>query len=736
MGFAQILQAKLRCFLQSTAAIAAIILVAPACRAQAAPPSPPDNAWMQELNKYPGLLPELGKLVDKLQQNIEFPAARKESHLLPLLPESTISYAAFSNYGEVTENTLKIFRQELQESAALRDWRQHGALATSGPKLEESLEKLAQLQQYFGEEIAVSASMEGREPRLLVIAEVRKPGLKKFLQEMVTQLGGESKSGVRIVDQQDLAAAKEKDKGSPQELVVLIRPDFVVAALDVATLRSFNARLDRHDWEFVSTPFGQRIAKEYEGGVTLLAAADLHRILEQAPAEARQNETFQRSGFADVKYLVWEHKSVSGQAVSQTELSFSAPRHGPAAWLAKSGPLNSLDFVPPKAMVAFTLLLANPAQIFDDVKEMYSTSKSNPFAALPAFEQMLKLSVKDDLLGTLGGELTVELDSVAPPMPVWKAMLSVRDASRLQQTLSTLLGVAHLEAQQSEEGGVTYYTIQIPSAKNPVEIGYAFVDGYLIAGSSRETVADAVRLHRTGGSLGKSKTFLASLPPGHSLEASALFYQDPITMTALRLRQVAPEMAESLAQNSENATPAVVCVYGEESVIRTASRSGALDVGAALVVAAIAIPNLIRSKIAANEASAVGSVRTVNTAQFTYAGMFPKRGYAPNLAAFGVDPRGPGNESPDHAGLIDTALANESCTGEAWCTKSGYRFKVTAVCKQHVCGEYVVIAAPVDSNTGTKSFCSTSDMVIRYRTGTPFTAPLSAAECKAWPPLQ
>jgi hypothetical protein len=42
------------------------------------------------------------------------------------LPESTMSYAAFSNYGNVTEQALKIFRQELQESAVLHDWWQHG----------------------------------------------------------------------------------------------------------------------------------------------------------------------------------------------------------------------------------------------------------------------------------------------------------------------------------------------------------------------------------------------------------------------------------------------------------------------------------------------------------------------------------------------------------------------------------------------------------------------------------
>ena len=44
-----------------------------------------------------------------------------------------------------------------------------------------------------------------------------------------------------------------------------------------------------------------------------------------------------------------------------------------------------------------------------------------------------------------------------------------------------------------------------------------------------------------------------------------------------------------------------------------------------LIIAAIAIPNLLRSRMAANEASAVGSLRTINTAEVTYATAYPAR---------------------------------------------------------------------------------------------------------------
>ena len=50
-----------------------------------------------------------------------------------------------------------------------------------------------------------------------------------------------------------------------------------------------------------------------------------------------------------------------------------------------------------------------------------------------------------------------------------------------------------------------------------------------------------------------------------------------------------------------------------------------------LIIAAIAIPNLLRSRIAANEASAVGSLRTLNTAEITYNTTYPTIGFACSL---------------------------------------------------------------------------------------------------------
>jgi hypothetical protein len=197
-----------------------------------------------------------------------------------------------------------------------------------------------------------------------------------------------------------------------------------------------------------------------------------------------------------------------------------------------------------------------------------------------------------------------------------------------RKTLNALLATAPVSQQQSEEGGITYHSLQIPSAKQPTEISYAFIDGYLVIASSRENAVEAVRLHRSGNSLEKSRKFLDSLPPGHLAEVSGMFYEDPIAMAALNMQRISPDMASTFVQAGTESSPALICAYGEPTALREASRSGGADAAAVLVIAAIAIPNLLRARVAANEEAAVSAIRTVNTAQVTYSFTYPQRGFA------------------------------------------------------------------------------------------------------------
>jgi len=143
-----------------------------------------------------------------------------------------------------------------------------------------------------------------------------------------------------------------------------------------------------------------------------------------------------------------------------------------------------------------------------------------------------------------------------------------------------------------------------------------------------------------------------------------------------------------------------------------------------LIIAAIAIPNLLRARMAANESSAVASIRTINTAMVTYNSTYPTVGYAATLAALGgVSPCTPAVAT---ACLIDSVLAGGS--------KSGYRFVAASVAGGPPTVSYYAAGTPITINqTGIRSFCSFEDAVVRVNPAG--TAIAGVAACQALLPL-
>jgi type II secretory pathway pseudopilin PulG len=169
-----------------------------------------------------------------------------------------------------------------------------------------------------------------------------------------------------------------------------------------------------------------------------------------------------------------------------------------------------------------------------------------------------------------------------------------------------------------------------------------------------------------------------------------------------------------------------------------------------LIVAAIAIPNLLRAKISANESVAMGTVRTVNTLQVAYETTYPTKGYAPDMATLGNGPSNTctGGGTAEHACLLEGVLGSARCTSGVWCTKGGYRFTISSNCSspsaatpqeqqgdEGACKEFVMVATPLSTATGTRSYCSISDAIVRYHSGLPLTRPPTADECGLWPPI-
>ena len=120
-----------------------------------------------------------------------------------------------------------------------------------------------------------------------------------------------------------------------------------------------------------------------------------------------------------------------------------------------------------------------------------------------------------------------------------------------------------------------------------------------------------------------------------------------------------------------------------------------------LIIAAIAIPNLLRSKIAANQASAVASLRTLNTSSVLYNTNYQQ--YPGTIASMGTS----GSPTSASADLIDAVLA----TGQ----KSGYDFTWSGggLVSGSPATTYKINADPLTTSSGTVHYYTDQSLVIR-----------------------
>lgn len=164
------------------------------------------------------------------------------------------------------------------------------------------------------------------------------------------------------------------------------------------------------------------------------------------------------------------------------------------------------------------------------------------------------------------------------------------------------------------------------------------------------------------------------------------------------------------------------------------------------VIAAIAIPNLLRSKVAANEASAIGSLRGIMSAEAAYKAMYGV-GYSNDLASLaGTEDNGSGGGQPScsAAQLLDAGLAKNVIDDKTH--KSGYEFTFTSGkepfkpdqpvpsgCTVGKADGYAVQADPVDSEAGKRHFCADASGVVRVddKRGIDVTSAACAASAPA-----
>jgi len=154
-----------------------------------------------------------------------------------------------------------------------------------------------------------------------------------------------------------------------------------------------------------------------------------------------------------------------------------------------------------------------------------------------------------------------------------------------------------------------------------------------------------------------------------------------------------------------------------------------------LVIAAIAIPNLLRARIAANESSAVSSLRTINTAEASFQIAYPLVGFSSTIAALGpAASTGCTTPASTNACMIDWAVAQATTAATA---KSGYYFADSpGTSVGGIVLGYTLDGLPATlSVTGVRGFCANEDSVIRF-TAFGSSPSGSASKCAAYTTLQ
>jgi hypothetical protein len=532
-------------------------------------------AWSADVDRHLALLSEMKVLRERLR-TVPTPGLRYESRLLGLLPEEAVIFASAPNYGQALAESYRLFQERLQESAVLRDWwAQADPARHGGPDLATVIEKVRGFSGFLGDEIVLAAVDTGGPRRIVpvVLAEVRKPGLREFLEGELARLPLEGdRHPVTIVDEGEVPApgAREGD------IFILLRPGLMAVSVSGADLPRLAALLDGQAAPGLDrTPFGARIAEAYGDGVGLLFAADLQRISARVSAAGpneRRDLALHSAGIDGLRYLVFERKQVGEAARTEAVLAFDGAPRGIASWLAAPAPMGALDFVSPSAQVAAAFVAKSPALIFDDLVSITMGAPGARSAELEALESKLDLHIREDLAETLGGEFALALDGPLLPTPAWKVVVEVADPARLQSSLEVLVRRASEEAARSgrpplalesdDANGQTYHAIR--GGGLPVELHYAFAEGYAVAAPSRALVMRALQVRASGDTLGRSSSFRALFTPDRDVNVSGLVYENvgPLVRALLEAPgagALSADQRRAVDALSRDARPAILC---------------------------------------------------------------------------------------------------------------------------------------------------------------------------------
>jgi hypothetical protein len=501
-------------------------------------------AWSKKANQYASMLSGLATIKAELR-TVSQPGVRNSTHLLDLMPENTVVYAALPNLANSITESHRVIQERLSQNAALREWWEKEQ-AGRAQNMDQVVETIQQFGSHLGDEIAVSVSIDekGEPGEPLVLAELKNSdGFRQVLEQQIAKYSGDpNQTAIKFVEN-PLTAVSDAGDTKREKLNVWIQNDLFAASPKLEKLQQLATVVAGGGTSsFAGTPFRNRIAQVYQEGAGIVVAANLEKVVEQTAAERakdrdaeKQENALNRLGVLSVKYFVLDQKDTNGKTHTQASLSFNDSQCGIPAWLAAPGPMGSLEYISPNANVVAGFVVKNPVSMVDDLLGVLETVSPELRTNLEKLQSDHGLNLRNDIAAPLGGEFAFAIDGPLLPTPSWKLVFEVNDPAHLQQTLERVVtevnkqavkfGKTGLAWEQSEVSGRPFYKLKSPEF-GFLEVNYTYANGYMIVGPSRGLVERALLSHDSGSSLLRSARFIAGLPADGNANFSAIFYHN------------------------------------------------------------------------------------------------------------------------------------------------------------------------------------------------------------------
>ena len=527
-------------------------------------------AWSRNAGRYAQLLSGLASVKNGLK-TVQQPGVRYSTHLLDLMPENTVVYAALPNLANTIVESHRIIQERMSQNPALREWWEKEQSGRP-QNMDQVVETIRQFGSYLGDEIAVSVSMDeqGRPGEPLVLAELKNSqGFRQFLEQEIAKYSDKrGKPEIQFIDNPATATPQSDD--TKEKLYVWIQEGLFAASPKLQQLQSLASVMSNGSTSsFTAAPFRNRIAQVYQEGAGLVVAANLEKVVAQTKTERtkgpdaeKRESALSQLGILSVKYFVLDQKETGGKTHTQASLSFNDAQRGIPSWLAAPGPMGSLEYISPDANVVAGFVVKNPVSLVDDLLGVLETVSPELRKNLEKLQSEHGLNIRNDIAAPLGGEFAFAIDGPILPTPSWKLVFEVNDPAHLQQTLEHVVGEVNKQAaylgksglawEKNDIGGRTYYTLR--SAEfGFLEVDYTYANGYLIVGPSRALVERALRSRDSGQSLLRSAKFTAGLPADGNANFSAVFYHNISALVPAGLAST----AENLPSGPQQAVKAI-----------------------------------------------------------------------------------------------------------------------------------------------------------------------------------